>query len=128
MKQVLNDFLLFIGHLLYHLIHRSANMPGSPIIQGGIFAVGLAVGVGTASLLLKKQQSAAPTAVAVPTPIPVPSAPYSPAARAPAPIFGDAAGLRMDPAVGSEVAREVFKYGFPGAFCERGTRRRADGV
>ncbi|KAI5449494.1 nuclease [Naganishia albida] len=90
-------------------------MPGSPIIQGGIFAVGLAVGVGTASLLLKKQQSTAPTAVAVPTSVPVPSAPFSSAGRAPSvPIFTDAAGLKMDPSVGSEVAREVFKYGFPG--------------
>lgn len=89
-------------------------MPGSPIIQGGIFAVGLAVGVGTASLLLKKQQSTTPTAVAVPTPVPVPSnAPFTSTIKPSAlPIMGDA--FKMNPASGTEVAREVFKYGFPG--------------
>lgn len=94
--------------------HNPPDMPGSPIIQGGIFAVGLAVGVGTASLLLKKQQSTAPTAVAVPTPVPVPSnASFTPSAKVPSPpIMGDT--FKMNPAAGSEVAREVFKYGFPG--------------
>ena len=97
-------------------------MPGSPVVQGGIFAVGLAVGVGAASLLLNKPQqprNPAPTAVAVPTPVPVGTAPAVGSSPAPsqgreALILSGKTGPVAGPVMASQVATEVFKYGFPG--------------
>lgn len=98
--------------------HRTI-MPGSPVVQGGIFAVGLAVGVGAASLLLNKQQSRniTPTAVAVPAPVSVSDATVGgrPVAVAPVRDVPMVMG-KGGPMMNSQVATEVFKYGFPGEF------------
>lgn len=113
-------------------------MPASPIIQGGIFAAGLAVGVGAASLLISNKQTSrqiAPTAVAVPTPV---SASTNPAivpqttgrpfknANQAAPILVGQSTLSMNPQVGKETGSDVLRYGFPG-ICARFSRR-TDGL
>ncbi|KAJ9103996.1 hypothetical protein QFC21_002459 [Naganishia friedmannii] len=94
-------------------------MPASPIIQGGIFAAGLAVGVGAASLLISNKQTSrqiAPTAVAVPTPVPVtasstiiPSsaAPPFPNANQAAPIMVGQTTLSVNPQAGKETAEHL---------------------
>ncbi|KAJ9107065.1 hypothetical protein QFC19_002935 [Naganishia cerealis] len=103
-------------------------MPASPIVQGGIFAAGLAVGVGAASLLLSNKQTArqnAPTAAAVPTPVSVstslhttPQTTTRPIANVTpsqiAPIMMGNSTLSVNPQAGKEVAKGVLRYGFPG--------------
>ncbi|KAJ9120244.1 hypothetical protein QFC22_003144 [Naganishia vaughanmartiniae] len=105
-------------------------MPASPIIQGGIFAAGLAVGVGAASLLISNKQTPrqiAPTAVAVPTPVPVSTSstiPQSaarpfPNANQASPIMVGQSTLSVNSQAGKEVGSDVLRYGFPGEYIQR---------
>jgi hypothetical protein len=97
-------------------------MPGSNLVRGGIFVAGLAAGLGTATLVNKRSASSV-------LPPPPPAQPHvvrddrstglvasgsnAPFASSPSSAqFGAPTARPVQP--GSNVANEVFKYGFPG--------------
>ena len=107
---------------------RSNEMPASNVIRGGIFAAGLAVGVGAASLLNKNNPNLGLASTSAPPRAQVVQDEKStglvaqggrPAFTPSRDVAGALAAAVPPSSPSNQLASDVFRYGFPGRFRSR---------